>query len=354
MMLLLATLGAGCAGTDTDTAAASGPTDDDGDGVYTPDDCDDTRADVYPGAPIDHPGDGVDADCAGDDDDPYEGCAPIDVPDVYPTIEDAIAAGVWAICLGEGTFTPVGTDDGESPTGLYGQGRGRTTVHDPAAPFYLSVLEGLTATGVVANGNTPAWTDVTIEGGVMTDLQGLICTRCALVDSPILLEVEERFAAVYLEDSWVTEADAGVRLVTSGCGSGCGGYSADVRMNNTTWSGNRTAFSFEITGNYDIFLDAKNSIFSDQTESVLEVTLRSGGNVYPSGERNLVWNSGVEHWPDGAKIQANERDPELDFAYRPPRPTESSPAIDAGSSTATTTDFWGLPREAPDRGAVEY
>jgi M6 family metalloprotease-like protein len=44
------------------------PVDGDGDGYFPPRDCDDTRADVYPGAPGEVPGDGIDTNCNGSDD----------------------------------------------------------------------------------------------------------------------------------------------------------------------------------------------------------------------------------------------------------------------------------------------
>lgn len=40
--------------------------DEDGDGYYDGEDCDDQDADIYPGAP-ETPGDGVDSDCDGED-----------------------------------------------------------------------------------------------------------------------------------------------------------------------------------------------------------------------------------------------------------------------------------------------
>lgn len=41
--------------------------DEDGDGITSTDDCDDTDASIYPGAP-ETPGDGVDSNCDGNDD----------------------------------------------------------------------------------------------------------------------------------------------------------------------------------------------------------------------------------------------------------------------------------------------
>jgi hypothetical protein len=44
------------------------PVDTDGDGYYPPQDCDDTKADVYPKAPGETPGDRIDTNCNGSDD----------------------------------------------------------------------------------------------------------------------------------------------------------------------------------------------------------------------------------------------------------------------------------------------
>jgi len=81
----------------------------DGDGAGL-DDCDDTDSDVFPGAP-DTPYDGVDSDCAGDDDDDDDrdgvplpaDCDDAD-PAVYPGAPDASYDGVDADCAGDDDF----------------------------------------------------------------------------------------------------------------------------------------------------------------------------------------------------------------------------------------------------------
>ena len=50
-----------------DTGAGSGPVDADGDGYTDVEDCDDSNAQIYPGAE-DAWYDDIDSDCAGDDD----------------------------------------------------------------------------------------------------------------------------------------------------------------------------------------------------------------------------------------------------------------------------------------------
>ncbi|MEZ4321275.1 MAG: MopE-related protein [Myxococcota bacterium] len=66
-VLLALGLGA-CNGEDTSVALYGAPaTDDDGDGYYLGDDCDDSDADIHPDA-TETPGDGVDSNCDGEDD----------------------------------------------------------------------------------------------------------------------------------------------------------------------------------------------------------------------------------------------------------------------------------------------
>jgi hypothetical protein len=358
MLLVLGLLA--CAGKDNTGDSATGDStpvvDPDGDGFLPPEDCDDTRADVFPGAE-DANGDGVDADCDGVDGVPFVGCTPVDVPDVYPTIEDALVAGDTNICLGEGTFTPAALPEGaeRAPSGFHGQGRDRTFLVDPARYYAPSVLGGLSATGIVTGNASHSFADVTLTDAVVEGFSNFQCDRCALVDSPIEMYVNEATRAVTLVDSWVTASDVGVHLVTEGCTASCGLYS-DLRVNNMTFSGNGTAFAMDLRGNYNIYFQVENSVFVDQTENVLTVELHTGTGspaVVPSGNGNLVWNCGEDPFPDGDAFTTQEHDPELDMAYAPPRPLPDSPVIDSAGSEASATDFWGNPRKVPDKGAVE-
>ena len=330
--------------------------DPDGDGVLPPEDCDDQRADVYPGAE-DANGDGVDADCDGNDGTVYVGCSPIDVPDVHATIEDAIAAGDAAICLGEGTFTP-----GLLPEGRYGvssfrgQGRGRTFMVDPAGYYPVSVLEGLTASGKVTASGSVYFTSVNLEDAVIADFDNFSCEKCALIRSPVQMYVKETIRGIVLSDTWVTEGDPGVHLEMDACTGTCAEY-CDLRLNNVTFTGNVVAFAMDLRGAHNIFFGLNNSIFADQTEALLTIDRASGSgaspDLYPSGNGNLQWNNGPDPFPNGESFNANEKDPELDMTYAPPRPGPDSPAVDSAGDEATSTDFWGHARKLPDKGAVE-
>jgi hypothetical protein len=339
-----------------DSADTSVPlVDPDGDGFLPPEDCDDTRGDVFPGA-YDANGDGVDADCTGGDGTAFVACSPVDVPDVYPTIADAIAAGDPSICLGEGTFTM-----GELPKGaripgsLHGQGPGATIVVDPAATYSVSVLEGLTATGIVTGPGSFYYTSVTIEGSPIDGFDNFSCERCALIDSPVEMYVNENTRGVVLVSTWIHGAEAGVHLVTEGCDDeSCPGFYCDLRVNSMTFTGNGTAFAMDLHGSYNVYFDVENSIFLDQTEAVLTIdhTGSRQTNVVPSGNGNLVWGT-EDAFPDGSAFSANERDPELDLAFAPPLPLEGSPAVDSAGSEASAVDYWGHLRKDPDKGAVE-
>lgn len=356
-MLLLALA---CAAPDPADTAPAGPTDADGDGVFTPDDCDDTDPDVFPGAPAeDLPGDGVDAECDGHDGPPYEGCAPILVPDVHATIEDALAAGETSICLGEGTFTPTGLPEGaRGPSAFKGQGRGRTILVDPAAFYAVGVLDGLTARGRVSGTGSLAYSDVTIEDAAVAGFDNLTCDRCAFVRAPISLSVTERIAGVVMTSSWIAEADPAIHVVTDGCSqaSTCSGYFADVRLNNLTFTDNGTVFDLELSGNYDVYLVLENTVFLDQ-ETLLAVDVSSRGaepSLSTSAQSSIAWGTTGEAFPTDYAFNVRENDPELDRAFSPPRPTESSPLVGTGSDDAALTDFWGVTREDPDKGAVEF
>jgi hypothetical protein len=350
-MLLSLVLTLACTAPSDDTAAAdTSPVDADGDGVLSDADCDDADADVLPGAQ-DPPGDAVDGDCDGSDGVAFAGCAPVVVPDVYPTIAEALAAGERDLCLGEGTFSLAPGADG--PTALRGQGRARTRVTDPAAYGPIGVLSGLTATGTLSAGGSLSWTDVTVEDATLSALDSLMCERCAFVRTPIVLEVYERIAGIALTDTWLHGAETAIHVTTRGCtDASCSGWFVDVRMNNTTFTDNGSAIALDLEGDYDVYVVATNGLFLDNPV-LLGVDATSDPRVYPSGSSNLSWGTDGDGFPDGASFRARDEDPLLDRAFSPPRPLEGSPAIDAAGDDATQTDFWGLPREAPDRGAVE-
>lgn len=356
LVLALACIGPKDSSALDDTATTVPEVDPDGDGVLPPDDCDDTRADVHPGAE-DANGDGVDADCDGTDGTAFVGCSPIDVPDVYPTIEDAIDAGDAGICLGEGTFTP-----GPLPEGAYGvssfrgQGRDKTVLVDAAGYYPVSVLEGLTATGQVTRSGSVYFTSVNLEDALIVDFDNFSCEKCALIRSTVEMYVKETIRGIVLTDSWITEGDPGVHLEMDACTGTCADY-CDVRLNNVTFTANTVAFAMDLRGAHNIFFDLENSIFADQTEALLTIDRGSGSgsspDLYPSGNGNLQWNNGPDPFPDGEEFSANEKDPELDMAFRPPRPGPDSPAVDSAGDEATSTDYWGHPRKVPDKGAVE-
>ena len=358
---MLALLLAACAGpapipadTDTDT----GPADADGDGVYTPDDCDDADAAVFPGAPEDPPGDGVDADCDGPDGVPYVGCAPILVPDVFPTIEDALSAGETSLCLGAGTFTPGALPEGaRGPTAFKGQGRDQTFVTNPAASYRVGVLAGLTATGVVSGGGSLSGTDVSFVDADVSGVDSFLCDRCALVRSPVHVDVVERIAGIVLNDTWVTGAEDAITVVTSGCSdpSTCSGDFTDIRINNATFTDNARSFVMDLAGNYQVYLVVQNAVFLDDA-TILAVDIGGPGaepSLYPSGSDTVVYGTDGDGFPDGYSFRAREQDPQLDRAFSPPRPMEGSPLVDAAGDGSTLTDFWGVARDTPDRGAVE-
>ena len=347
----------GCATTGpetTDSVVDTGPTDADEDGVMTPDDCDDSRADVYPGAE-DANGDSVDADCDGVDGLPFVGCSPILIPDTYATIGEALAAGEFNLCLGEGTFSHGPLPEGaRNPSAFRGQGRDLTFVTDPSAHYEVHVLAGLTATGAVSGSGSYSFNDVTLENATVSGFDNFLCDRCALINSPIDVAVEERIAGIALSDCWITGADEGVRLELTGCSTGCSGYYTDLRMYNMTFTGNKAAISMDLAGDYDIYFVAENSIFLDNG-AVMTVKTHAGQapRFYPDGNGNVEWSEGNEPFPDDYELETKEQDPELDLAYSPPRPREGSPMIDKADSDATLIDFWGTAREDADKGAVE-
>jgi hypothetical protein len=348
-----------CVAPDPADPAPSGPTDADGDGVFTPDDCDDADPDVFPGAPVDDlPGDGVDAECDGYDGPPYEGCAPILVPDVHATIEDALLAGETSICLGEGTFTPTGLPEGARGASAFkGQGRGRTFLVDPAAHYAVGVLDGLTARGLVATSGSLAWSDLTVEDATVTGFDNLSCDRCGFVRAPIALSVTERIAGVVMTSSWIAEADPAIHVVTDGCAqaASCSGYFVDVRLNGLTFTDNGTVFDLDLSGNYGVYLVLENTVFLDQ-ETLLAVDVSSRGaepSLATSAQASIAWGTTGENFPTDYDFNVRENDPELDRAFSPPRPLEGSPLVGAGSDDAASTDYWGVTRDDPDRGAVE-
>lgn len=337
---------------DTDSAATEGP-DPDADGFLPPEDCDDHNAAVYPGAE-DPNGDGLDADCDGNDGDPYLGCSPIDVPDVYATIEAAANAGEASICLGDGEFTPGPLDEGVRISSLRGQGRDKTFVTDPSAHGAVGVLDGLTATGVVVTEGNAYFTAVTLVDATITGFDNFSCERCALIRSTVDMYNYEAFAGIVLLNSWVSEGNPAIHLTTEGCLDSTCGFYCDVRVNNVTYSGNTVVYDMDLTGRYNVYLGVENSIFVDNTEALLKVDYHSSGpRVNPSGNGNLQWNNGADPFPDGVQFSANEKDPELEMNFSPPRPGPASPALDSAGTEASTVDFWGHKRIDADKGAVE-
>ena len=341
----------------TDEPVDTGPFDADGDGVFTPDDCLDDNADAYPGAE-DPPGDDVDADCDGLDGLPFEGCSPVEVPDLYATVDDAVLAGDVNICLGAGEFTPAGIGEVERLAGIKGQGRGVTTVHSPAAFYEVGVLSGITVTVEATRGGAVNWYDVTADEAVIDNFSSFSCTNCALVNSPIALSVDGAIAGVILSDSWVTGSSVGISTVTTGCAepSDCQGIYLDVRVYNSTFTGNGVVFDFDLSGEYSVFLVAENSIFAQNSEAIVTAEIHRGSTtpgLYPDGGHNTAWDNGQD-FPDGYDFKVNEEDPGLDYAFGPPRPLADGEVGGAAGNDATLVDFWGRTRDdEPDRGAVE-
>ncbi len=335
----------------------TGPADADGDGVYTPEDCDDTRAEVFPGAAEDPPGDGIDGDCEGGDGPAFVGCAPIRVPDEYPPIEEALADGIFSICLGPGTFTTAAIPaDSEAPTALRGQGRNLTFVEDPSAHYEVKVLAGLTATGVVSAAGTLSFSDVSFVDATIDGFDSIIAERSAFVRSPIVVDVVERIAGIALLDSWIDGAEAGIVLNMDGCERGCSGLYTDLRMYGMTFTNNAAAIALDIAGDYDIYSVIENSVFYDNG-AILTVKTPGGAAEVPrvsiSGSGNVEWSERGTSFPDDYGFSTKEQDPLFDLAFSPPRPSADSPLIDAARGDATPLDFWGTTREEADKGAVE-
>lgn len=354
--MLLALLLAGCPGADDSgkdsQTVDTGPFDLDGDGYVAAEDCDDAHAQAFPGNPEDPPGDGIDGDCDGLDGPVFEGCSPIDVPDVYPTIEDALADGERNICLGPGTFSPAAASE-TTPSAFRGQGRLLTTVVDPMAWYSVGVLEGLTATGALAAEGNLYWQDVTLRDGEISGMANLTCTRCGMVNAPVVIEVNEVIAGLAFSDSWLADAEEAVVVRTRGCRSGCEAY-VDIRPNNCTFTNNGVDFAFDLEGAYNVYFDPENSVFAGETVAVLTEDNAGSAAIHPSGNGNVLFPAVDDAFPDGNAFTAQEQDPMFDYSFAPPRPLEGSPLIDAAGSDGTSTDFWGLPRKVADRGAVEY
>ena len=334
----------------------TGPTDEDADGIFTPDDCDDTRADVFPGAE-DAPGDAVDADCEGGDGPPFVGCTPILVPDTYPTIEDALTAGKVNLCLGAGTYTPGPLPEGaaSAPTAFRGQGRGVTIVNEPSAHYEVHVLAGITATGAVSGTGSYSFNDVTLVDATIDTFDNFLCDRCAFVNSPVDLKVNQRIAGVALSDCWFADAEAAIQLELKGCAGSCNGYYTDLRMYNSTFTNNDVAILMDISGDYDIYFEVDNSIFLNNG-AVLTVETGSGTatRLHADGNGNVEWSDeGHDPFPDDEDFTTKSQDPELDMAYSPPRPREGSPMEDSAGNDGTLQDFWGNERVKADKGAVE-
>ena len=97
--------------------------DNDGDGFGIDEDCDDTRAWIYPGAP-DFRGDGCDADCGveldtdGDDWPDDSDCA-VEDPDIFPCAPETVGDGLDSDCGGATLEDPEGDDIRE--TGCRGE-----------------------------------------------------------------------------------------------------------------------------------------------------------------------------------------------------------------------------------------
>lgn len=340
-----------------DTAADSGDTasaDGDGDGITVEaGDCDDADPAVHPGAD-DPNGDGLDADCDGDDGAPYVGCSPIDVPDVYATVEDAIAALEPEICLGEGTFDAVGpvTADTFYIFGIYGQGRDRTVLNDPTGALHLYHYEGMTLTGAVdTRGESLYLRDVTAEGLAATFNTAFVCERCVLDGATFAATSGAN--AVVLRDSWVYGGDVGVSIAVQGCGDphSCAPTTGALAVENCTFTGTDTAIAVDAQGYAHVTVDVRNSVFVDVGALyAAEIDTAASARVTATGEANLVWSAADL---GNAPFPYTEADPLLDDTFAPPRPAAGSPAVDAAGADATATDFWGVARATPDIGAVE-
>jgi predicted outer membrane repeat protein len=135
--------------TPTDTGPTTDPNDGDGDGFAAGDDCDDTDPSRYPGAP-EHC-DGIDSDCAGDDDTQLVTVLPAmasfaSLAEAAATLQPGdtveVCPGTYA---GSATLSSSVTvrSFGEEPAVLDAQGAGTTVVVD--APDV--VLDGLVITG---------------------------------------------------------------------------------------------------------------------------------------------------------------------------------------------------------------
>lgn len=327
----------------------------DADGWSVTCDCDDTDPDVYPGSDAeDIEGDGIDDDCNSYDGETWVGCSPHQVPDIWPTLADALADMNRAPCVGEGTFSLPASPDNDLFWGFSGQGRDLTTVILEDDFTYLGYVSHGTVTGFAyAEGGFGA-VDATlssIELSLHPSDVRLTLDRTTVEDSVIGGGGYEPLS-IRIRDSFVRNSQ--LRFTNYGCWdperdptcAGAGDF--EIEISNSTFTDVSNALQIRADGVGELWF--RNNVFFNLTGAFASWDL--GGVDEIVDDANVAWNVPGSDDVDETLIEFTEADPMFEEGTEPPRPGEGSPLIDA-AYFGSETDYWGNPRKVPDIGAVE-
>lgn len=326
--------------------------DEDGDGWSALEDCDETNPDVHPRAE-DPEGDGIDGDCDGYDGDTWLGCGPVHVPDIWPTVADALASGNREPCLGEGTFTLPDGPDIDFLFGAVGQGRDRTLLVLEDSGTYLAYVQQLTVTGAAHTdaGFRPvdaALSDFTVYLVPYTMLLHLERTT---VEHSTIAGGGYSELGVWIQDSYIV--DSRIEFTMYGCWDedrdpSCGG-AGDFRIEVYNSTFEDCDYAFNVRADGDGYMTFRNNVFLRVDRfAYWDLAVLMGVEE----AANIAWELGTAPDLERDRVTLTELDPQFEEGTVPPRPSETSPLVDAAIE-GTETDYWRQPRTVPDIGAVE-
>jgi predicted outer membrane repeat protein len=210
-------------------------------------DCDDTDANTSPDA-IDTAGNGIDEDCDGYIDE-------YGVPDIYPTVDDALDAAPdgAVIQLDSGTFVTTvdlsGRDivfagEGCEHTLLYGDGKGTTVTMDAGTITEMSIAGGFAefGGGILVQGDVEA-TKICVTGNSATDTGGGIAVESGtLFLDQALIHGNSAYDGGGLYVSWsaaiVVTGSAFVENVATDDGGALAAQGGDIQIYSSLFAGN--------------------------------------------------------------------------------------------------------------------
>ncbi len=327
-------------------------------------DCDDSDADVNPDGTEVY-GNGVDEDCDGSDSQGFE-CTGYEVPGDFGTIASAVTALASTdatICLTDPSYSEDVTFYGSGQLVVMGISRDVTTVTGDwdinAWGGGSFTLQGLTVEGTVDIGSydTVSLHDLSI------DSTGATAVSISNLSSSDTLEVDIRQTDInaggatygvqshgYPRTIYLTLTNSYVHDAAT-----CVSFTGYSSYQSKLYSYSSTFYDCD-TGIYaqDPYTNARTYIYNSVIVG-MGVAIQTDVGSFQDHRYNALYDN-TTNYAGGATAGSGyvTSDPELDYSVDPPRPSTTSPILDAGSPSFGLIDYYNNTRgDPPDLGCVE-